>query len=691
EEIRRCTLECLEEETIKNSNLRFRIRKFPREIMAEMRALVTAARESSAAKIKQLQSALRSIADEIELLEEKLRLCERQNAALCEEQEHLRTQHKERVDLLNERMARKVNTNILLMEIRDKTRDTEREIIRAKAALEELKEKIAQKMSKLEKEQEECEEKMREIKKALDTQKAKNSKIKHELENSNLKVLDLQHLISLNSTDISNEEILLAKLKEKSKQLEKTLEFKKTEVLKLLEKKIQLDSELLLLQSKIAKEKDDFDKELEKTNEDLSNAKHLNKKLQLENKAVHQKHEQALEEEQHWAGERDEMVAKLQKLSVLVDEKHEVLANLIKKTKNLEKNIENLEDSLLNIKKLYAEELASLEQDLKTENKTRIRLQWKLLYLAVQRKLFFSKEEKINRKLNEKLEAGKKRHAELLLQNEDLEKKIFQCKNQVKALSKEASMRENYYRNYKEDITNKIKCLENDIKTATENLLKKEQELNTSRLTLEETQREKEEKRTKYEELEKSFLKKKDEELRARRAIQQSIKTTGKLREGTLELKNKLRIKRATATDQLKNHTECMKLLERDIYEINRKLDIVNSENCRFRSRNAQIKGDIFAINSEAEKLKSATVRIQNDLAMLHDLLVKGWSEESLIQKEFLENEQEILNAMTALKTKIEQREEKIGDINSRLQNKLEELNSLCVKKSRMDDQCKIQ
>ncbi|KFZ47977.1 hypothetical protein N321_01294, partial [Antrostomus carolinensis] len=207
--------------------------------------------------------------------------------------------------------------------------------------------------------------------------------------------------------------------------------------------RIQLDSELLLLQSKIAKEKDDFDKELEKTNEDLSNAKHLNKKLQLENKAVHQKHEQALEEEQHWAGERDEMVAKLQKLSVLVDEKHEVLANLIKKTKNLEKNIENLEDSLLNIKKLYAEELASLEQDLKTENKTRIRLQWKLLYLAVQRKLFFSKEEKINRKLNEKLEAGKKRHAELLLQNEDLEKKIFQCKNQVKALSKEASMREN--------------------------------------------------------------------------------------------------------------------------------------------------------------------------------------------------------------------------------------------------------
>lgn len=51
-----------------------------------------------------------------------------------------------------------------------------------------------------------------------------------------------------------------------------------------------------------------------------------------------------------------------------------------------------------------------------------------------------------------------------------------------------------------------------------------------------------------------------------------------------LELRNKLRITRDAAVSQLKNHTESMKLLERDIYEINRKLDIVNTENCRFKS-----------------------------------------------------------------------------------------------------------
>nr|XP_047922213.1 cytadherence high molecular weight protein 2-like isoform X4 [Anser cygnoides] len=653
-----------------------------------MTALVNAARESSAAQINQLQSALKSIAYEIELLDEKQTLCERQNAALCEEQEYLQTQHKRRVNLLNERMATKINTNILLIETYNKTRETEREIIRAKAALEELKEKIAQKISKLEKENEECDGKNREMKNMLDIQEAKTSAKKDEFQNLNIKLMDLQHLISLNSTAICNERILIAKLKKESEHLEEKMEFKKRDMLGALEKKNQLDSELLLLQSKIAQEKEGFDKELEKAKEYLQNAECLNKKLKSENKTARQKFEQALKEEKHWARKRDEMEANLKRLSTLLDEKLEFLANLVMEKKNLEMEIENLEDSLLISKEMYAKELASLEQDLKTENKMRVMLQWKLLYLKKQRKLFFSEEENISRKASERIEAVKKRHAELLLKTEDLEKELLQSENRIKALREATNKRENDYRNYNEDFTNKIKCLENDIKTATEDLLKKEQELNVSRLTLEETRKEKEEKYTKYEELKKSFLEKKDEELRIKRAIQQSIKTTRKLKEDMLELRNKLRIKRDAAVSQLKNHTESMKLLERDIYEINRKLDIVNTENCRFKLCNVQMKEDIFAMNSEAENHKSATVKILNDLAVLHDLLLKAWSEDSFIQKEFLENEQEILNAVTALATKIQHREEKIGDINSRLQNNLEGLDSLFEKKSRMDDHC---
>ncbi|XP_064919304.1 CAP-Gly domain-containing linker protein 1 isoform X2 [Columba livia] len=690
EEIRRYTIECLEEETIKNSNLRFRVRNFPGEIMAEMAALVAAARESSTAKINQLQSALKSITDEIALLEEKETLCERQHDALCEELQYLRKQYKEIVDSLNEKIAVKINTNVLLIETCDKIRDTEKEIIGAKAALAELQEQIPEKISKLEKALEECDKKKREMKIIRDTQQAETSKKKQEFENLNVKLLDLQPLISRNSTAISNEESRIAKLKEKSNKLEKKLELEKKNMLALSEKKIQLESELFHLQSKYAQEKEDFDKELRKTKEDLHNAKCLNKKLRLENEAARQKYEQLLEEERDWAIERDEVVAKLGELSPSLNGKLQLLEDKKMEEKNLEKKIENLEARLLNMRKTCAEKLASLTEDLKTENKRRITLRWKLLYLAMQRKLFFSEEENINRKINEKTEAVKKRHAELLLEIEDVEKEIFQTETKIKALTEEASKRENYYKNYNEDFANKIKRLENDIRTATENLLKKEQELNTSRLILGEAQREMEQKKAECEELNKSVAEKQNEEVGLKRAIQQSIETTEKLKEDTLELRSKLRMKRDAAIDQLTDHTESMKLLERDIYEINRKTDLVNTENCRLKLRNAQMKEGIFAMNSEAEHHKSATVEILNDLAVLHDLLLKGSLEESFIEKEFLENEQEIQKAVAALTTKFQRREEKIGDINSRLEHKLEGLTSLFDEKSRIDDHCKI-
>lgn len=50
--------------------------------------------------------------------------------------------------------------------------------------------------------------------------------------------------------------------------------------------------------------------------------------------------------------------------------------------------------------------------------------------------------------------------------------------------------------------------LKDDIKTASENLLKIEHKFKVSRLTLEETQKEREEKYAEYEELRKSFLSK---------------------------------------------------------------------------------------------------------------------------------------------------------------------------------------
>ncbi|KFO95169.1 hypothetical protein N300_00272, partial [Calypte anna] len=173
--------------------------------------------------------------------------------------------------------------------------------------------------------------------------------------------------------------------------------------------------ELLLSQSEVVQEKEDFTKELGKAEEDLHAAECLNKTLKLENKELQQKYVEVLEEEEQWARNRNKVLAKRKDFSVLLDAKIQAKEKALKVKENLEKEIEKLEERLENMRKAYEEALIALEQDLMAQKKTRVMLLWKLLYSAQQRKSFLSEVENINRKVNERIEADKQKHADLLL------------------------------------------------------------------------------------------------------------------------------------------------------------------------------------------------------------------------------------------------------------------------------------
>ncbi|KAG6933300.1 coiled-coil domain containing 175, partial [Chelydra serpentina] len=200
EKLRRHTLELLEEETIKNSNLRLKLQNLPEMVTKELEALVAAACDSNTAKINELQTALKNITSEIESLNQKQILCETQNAAMCKEQEWLWVQHGEAVDLLNQQMAQKANTNILLNEFCNKKRDAEQEIIKLMNAVQEVKDGLAKEIKIFNDEEEMWARKNAEMKTKLDLQKIKTSEKKDEFENLSLKLLAVQSEIAENTT-----------------------------------------------------------------------------------------------------------------------------------------------------------------------------------------------------------------------------------------------------------------------------------------------------------------------------------------------------------------------------------------------------------------------------------------------------------------------------------------------------------
>ncbi|XP_026501920.1 coiled-coil domain-containing protein 175, partial [Terrapene carolina triunguis] len=264
EKLRRRTLELLEEETIKNSNLRLKLQTLPEVVTKELEALVGAAHESSTAKITQLQTALKNITYEIESLNQKQILCETQNAAMCKEQEWLWVQHEEAVDLLNQQMAQKANTNILLNEFCNKKRDAEQEIINLLNAVKEVKDVLAKEIKIFNDEIEMWARKNAEMKTKLDLQKEKNSGKKDELEKLSIKLSAVQSEIAQNTAIIFNEKVQIARLKETNEQLIMELKLKMTEKLELCERKHSLDSDLLLLQSKIAQERENLNIDIAK-------------------------------------------------------------------------------------------------------------------------------------------------------------------------------------------------------------------------------------------------------------------------------------------------------------------------------------------------------------------------------------------------------------------------------------------
>ncbi|XP_042701112.2 interaptin isoform X1 [Chrysemys picta bellii] len=647
-----------------------------------LEALVGAARESSTAKITQLQTALKNISSEIESLNQKQILCETQNAALCKDQEWLWVQHEEAVDLLNQQMAQKANTNILLNEFCNKKRDAEQEIINLMNAIKEVKDVLAKEIQIFNDEIEMWARKNAEMKTKLDLQKEKTSGKKDEFEKLSIKLLAVQSEIAQNTAIIFNEKVQIARLKETNEQLIMELKLKMMEKLELCERKHSLDSDLLLLQSKIAQERENLNIDIAKAKEELRTAEGLNRKLKHENKFISSQYRILLAEEEHLHAKRDEAATDLERLSSWLDERLEVLSKRVVEEQNLEDEVERLEDIFQNAKDAYARELENLEQCLKRESEMRALLQWKQLHLAKKKEVLWITEERFMNEMNVRLETGKKRHAELIAENEYFQKEILQAEEQFKHLSDDVNKREAECEKYENSLIEDIQWLEDDVQAKTEDIYQKEQQLILSIPLIEERRKELEEKHEKYEDLKKIVSELKDDETRLTKSIDRSVKMIGKLKKIMAELKNELRIKRDLAFDQLKDHTEVLKLLERDIYEVDRKLDIVKTENCRLKLCTAQMKADILTMSHEAENHKSTTIKILSDLTVLHQLFLKGWSEDSSIQKEFVENEKEILAAIADLVMKLHLRERKIDCINKGLQNNFDGLDSLLESKS---------
>nr|XP_034997098.1 coiled-coil domain-containing protein 175-like [Zootoca vivipara] len=641
EEERKHTLELWEEETIKNSNLRVQIKGFPELVMKEFEELVAAAHRYRFIKINEAETSINEISNAIESAYSKQAVSKDQNAQLCEEEKELAAEQEEAVELLNEKMEAKHLVNIEINELHNLKKYEQEEIGRRESAIQELKQIMAQ---------EACEF------------KAKKEWLYAQLHSSQRDEL----------TDIFKY----------IRQLIKVYEAKKAEKEDLIKKKSDLTHEAAKTGTDFDEEAEALRRQLEEAEEKLATIKRTYKNLKNENDALSTQFNILSEEEDQACAQRDQLAEQFEKLSNKLTEKLDLVAKRLVELRDIEDETERLQNIYESSQIGYDRELGSLEVLLNKEAERRETLQNQLAEMTAKYEKIVSDQEALLATSKEKSDSGKMQLNTITKQNEELSAELLRTQDLAKQLASKLIKRQAYYKKHTAKVEAEITKLENEYHNVTKLTAEKEEQLKVNiplseqlRVELEELNAEYTIRKDLYEEL-------REEMLTLNKCIDKSTKETAKLTRLKSYAKNVIKDNREKALKQLQSFTHSLKYLERDIYEINRRLYILNGENDRLRAGIAFLKEDIAEIESEAKLFQSERQETQKAIKELHGLFVKKWIKDTKLQQFFLRYQKDVMIILDEYIRKNRKRNDKLDYVYDGLQLNYMAMESLLESKS---------
>ncbi|XP_069063118.1 coiled-coil domain-containing protein 175 isoform X1 [Pleurodeles waltl] len=677
EYVRRATRELLEEESIENSKLRFKILHLPGNITKEIADAVSWARDSNASQLDELQSELRDLMPEIECTNQKQLSLEELNSSLCDRVKKMSERHEEVVQQLNVHMANKADKNIDLNETYSKSRDAKQAVIDLAYCLRDLEEDLVLEKEQHSKEIERLNKEIAELQMEIEIKKKRNT----EKEECHAMIVEK---LSEKEEHVSNVKELLCKtkhqilqLKNSSTLLTKQLDQQKMTTVELTNKKSYLETQLTSMEEECIKQREILKNKLLKVEENMQKATYLNKKLTSKSTDLNEEFLAVREEEDTEIEKNQETTLQLHKSASTLQEKLDHLANIRIEIKDMEKEIEKIQESSQLATNIYGAQLEESRSSLNLERQKRMTLQVKHDAITKQAELWKHAEDKYVNDITQRMEAGKKRSADLNEEGMSLQKDIMHKDSEIKRLTKEQIEAENKNKTIKEFYLEDIEKLESESKILKENLEKGGEELKMKIPILQEAQNKHDKHTRKYEDIK--------QQVGALKNKKKGLEDTIKGKKTGLEVLSKVKEKhrctlkqnREAVVQQLKSQKEEVKLVEKDIYETNRKLELVTMENCRLKLNNEQKIHEIRKAIHQAEKQRDAAVDMDNHLILLYDLLMKGWARDTSTRKDFSERDQETLEAIKELVKKIQKREGKLRNLTQQLHDKYTGIKSL--------------
>ncbi|XP_040189723.1 COP1-interactive protein 1-like isoform X1 [Rana temporaria] len=677
EDSRRATRELLEAETIENSKLRYKVTHLPGIISKEIEAAVTSARECVSSEMLQLQNELRRITLELENTEKKQLDFEELNSSLGIQGRTLWNEHQKAVDLLNQHMADKAHQSIRVNQTHGKRKEAEEAVIEYQHKTEDLAEDMVTEKKLFTAETENLEAQILETQKKTEAQDAKNAEKKVYLSQRRSVLFDVEEKVISEKENVTSVRNQILLLQASHGRLTNKLDLQKKQSLDLSNKIDNLELHMLNQKEDFNRKSDSLNDTLSKLDEEMNTAEILHQSIEERHKALKLEYQTASEEEDRQHAMKKDTALQLEKSRDLLNEKQELLGKLSWELTEMDLKSEELVESMRVTTEHLAAQVDEVKEDLTNERQKRMAIQIKKDEVTKEMELWKLSEKAILKELKQRITAGQNKQMYLTSEGKRLEGEIEKWEKEIYSISEKLDNANKEYLTEEQNLKKQIKTLEEKVQVCIKHLENEQEKLAHNILIMKEAEDTYNKENTDYED-----LKKHAGGLRSRqKSLEQSISTIGKDIQANLKIKEdkkkSLKTLRNSAFNKLQNDLGTIKQIDKDIYEINRKLELVIMENCRLKLKNTQYKDDINAIKNEDEKHISATKQLEGDLACLIEHLHKGWEEDNFICDDFSEREQEILDSIMELLKKINKREEKVEYLNGKLQETFAGLASL--------------
>lgn len=676
--------DAVEAETIKSSVLRHKLGDFPRDIEKEVSDAVRSARHSNDETIKAYSEQLHVTEENIQLLKHKLELLSVSNVTLGPEQEEMRSQHDEIINVLNQTLMKKASMQIKLNDTRERLRDTYNRIKDFEQAFIELNEDMKLEDQEACAEEERLQKQINETSKKIAEQQDINIEKKIEVEELKVEQSSKREEVELKKETASKREIKCSQLKELSDRQTQQLEEDVADNTML----VQLGESLTKDQDTI---QEDYANEKERLEQEILSLVTAKQAAQIEYNQLQSQCIRTMnlldEAESVCRKNKDEVEDMQKSLRSIKDNMLHQSSECVR----LKKENAELEMQIERTKQEHAASCGTLKKDieiyqttLETERKERQLLQTERDAVGRESSNYLNEFNKFVAKTIRMIGDGKARHQQQSRRGLELQTKFKEVEKTLKKKQRELTHAKDGYMTMQKELKAKVKTVEDNIRHLENEIKTRQQQLEDEQPGFTELKELYARKTEEFDSMKKLIVELKTKKAYLSSEVQRKQTNLEDMEVPKLKMQNDLQLAREEYLKQLQRETGDMKEIENNIYNTDQEYIAVRRQNERFQSAVKFFQDDIAFMTARMETMYDGKHDIDIAIGEYKDWLELQWRKHKELDEKYHKQDVLLLDDIKKVQQVTSQRERRVGDIHERLEEQLNILTEFISKAADM-------